>query len=106
AVRAAHTRGGDGGLDEPLEFSETDTLLIQFDEDGDVGSLFGNARVVSGDATLQAYQVDILFEIDELRARGLRSDTGFVGRPQFRSEERRVGEEAARCWAGDADVEG
>lgn len=83
AVRPPPTRSGDGGLDETVQFSATDSLIIQFDEDGDVGSLFGNARVVSGDATLQAYQVDILFEIDELRARGLRSDTGFVGRPQF-----------------------
>lgn len=73
----------EGGLDESVQFSAADSLVIVFDEDGDVGSLFGTSKVVYGDATLDAYRIDILFENDELRAQGLESDTGLVGRPQF-----------------------
>ncbi len=73
----------ESGLDQVVEFSATDSLVIEFDDDGDVGSLYGSAQVLYSDATLQGYRIDILFESDELRARGLPSDTGLVGRPQF-----------------------
>lgn len=70
-------------LDEPVEFTAADSLVIEFRKDGDVGTLFGQSRVTYGEAELQAYRIDILFETDELRAQGLPSDTGMVGRPQF-----------------------
>lgn len=75
--------GGEGGLNQPVQFSG-DSLAIQFDEaNGNEGALFGEATVTYGDAKLDAHQIDILFEIDELRASGLPSDTGMVGRPAF-----------------------
>ncbi len=71
-------------LDQPVTFSAADSLVIVFsDSTGDVGSLFGEAGVTYGEADLKAFRIDILFESDELRATGLPSDTGLVGRPQF-----------------------
>ncbi|MEX2401340.1 MAG: putative LPS assembly protein LptD [Rhodothermales bacterium] len=70
-------------LDEPVHFSATDSLVIQFGDEGDVGRLYGDAQVSYGGAELTAYRIDILFDIDELRARGVESDTGTVGRPAF-----------------------
>src|SRR5690606_33778386 len=81
AVEAA-TDGS--GLEEPVQFAARDSLVLVFDRPaGDLGSLFGDARVTYDDATLGAYRVDILFGIDELRASGLAADTGMVGRPSF-----------------------
>ncbi len=75
---------GGNELDQPVTFSAADSLVIVFnDSTGDVGSLFGQAGVTYGDADLKAYRIDILFDIDELRATGAPSDTGLVGRPQF-----------------------
>ena len=80
----AGTASSEGQLDEPVGFSAADSLVIFFsDTTGDVGSLFGQAGVTYGDAKLEAFRIDILFDIDELRASGLPSDTGLVGRPQF-----------------------
>lgn len=80
APRAA----SNSGLRETVQFSSRDSTVIVFGEDGgDKGSLFGTARVQYGDATLEAHQVDILFDIDELRASGLPADTGMIGRPSF-----------------------
>ena len=70
-------------LDRPVEFAASDSLVIDFGEDGDVGQLFGGARVSYGDAELAAHLIDILFDLDELRARGVDSDTGTVGLPAF-----------------------
>lgn len=72
-------------LKEPVRFSAADSLVIVLGSDGgDRGSLFGTANVSYTDAALDAYRIDILFEEDELRATGLRSDTGLVGRPSFK----------------------
>lgn len=71
-------------IDQPVTFTAADSLVIIFsDTTGDVGRLYGEAGVTYGDANLNAYRIDILFDIDELRAEGLPSDTGLVGRPQF-----------------------
>ncbi len=84
AQTAGPTRSS--ALDEPVEFGASDSLVIDFGEDGDVGRLYGDARVTSGNARLTAYRIDILFDLDELRARGLKTDTGAVGRPAFAQE--------------------
>ena len=74
----------DSGLKEIVEFTARDSLILVFDEEeGDRGALFGNANVSYGETTLEAYRIDLLFSIDELRATGLPSDTGMVGRPRF-----------------------
>ena len=74
----------DSGLDKPVEFTATDSLVLRFDDEaGDRGRLIGNATVTYGEAKLEAYTIDILFDEEELRAEGLPSDTGLVGAPLF-----------------------
>jgi lipopolysaccharide assembly outer membrane protein LptD (OstA) len=74
------------GLDQPITFAASDSLVIVFageDDGGDLGTLFGNATVDYDDATLTAAEIDLLFGREELRARGVPSDTGLVGQPAF-----------------------
>lgn len=72
------------GLDKPIQFTAKDSLVIRFDDaNGDRGRLVGNAVVSYGEARLSAHTIDILFDLDELRAEGLPSDTGLVGMPAF-----------------------
>ncbi len=71
-------------LTEPVTFSATDSLVLRFsDESGDQGRLVGAASVSYGDAKLDAHVVTILFDEEELRAQGMLSDSGVVGRPRF-----------------------
>lgn len=78
----------------PVQFAATDSLIIRFDGDqAQAGELYGSSRIESGEATLQAYRVDLFFERDEASARGLPSDTGLVGRPFF--------EDASESFFGD-----
>ena len=74
---------------QPVTFSAGDSLVIVFDStEGDIGTLYGDARVEAQDATLGAYRIRFLFEANEVEAFGLPSDTGLVGLPQFaRGEE-------------------
>lgn len=73
-----------GRLKEPVKFAARDSLVLHLDDPaGDRGQLHGDAKVTYGEAGLDAYRIDILFTLDELRASGLVSDTGMVGRPAF-----------------------
>ncbi len=96
----ARPRGEGEGLDAPVTFAARDSLVIVFaddgDADGDLGTLFGEAKVDYDDATLTAAEVDLLFGREELRARGVPSDTGLVGQPAFvRGSESLTGREVA-----------
>ncbi len=72
------------GAGEAVQFAARDSLVLTFEEEeGDVGTLFGEAEVTYGEANLTAYQVAILMDQDELHAEALPADTGLVGRPQF-----------------------
>ena len=85
-----------GDLKGTVEFEAQDSLIILMDEEnGDVGTLYNNAQVTYQQAKLEAFEVEMLFEDSELRALGLPSDTGMVGRPRF---ERGQGGEA---FSGD-----
>ena len=88
---------GGNGLKSPVVFTATDSLIINIGaKDGDTGNLFGTVQIDYGETKMQAHEVEILFEIDELRAAGLASDTGMVGRPQFnQGEEVFVGDKMA-----------
>lgn len=77
----AQTSGSD--LEQPVEFVAGDSLVIILGDSSRAATLFGNASVVYEDARLDAFAIDILFDRDELHARGLRADTGWVGRPTF-----------------------
>ena len=96
-------QGGEG-LEAPITFAARDSLVILFADSadaGDLGTLFGEARVAYDDATLTAAEVDLLFGEETLRARGLGGglpdSTGRVpGRPHFeRGEESFTGQELA-----------
>ncbi len=108
-VQPAGAANGEG-LEEPITFSATDSLVIVFaserpdaDSDGDLGTLFGAAEVGYEDATLTAAEIDLLFGREELRARGPSgSETATdslgeaVGTPQFqRGDEGFSGRELA-----------
>lgn len=72
------------GLSNPVLFTARDSMVINLGaSNGDRGSLFGDVQINYGETKMQAYEVEILFEIDELRAKGLAVDTGMVGRPRF-----------------------
>lgn len=77
----AQSAGSD--LEQPVEFVAGDSLVIVLGDSTRAATLFGKASVVYEDARLDAYAIDILFDRDELHARGLRADTGWVGRPTF-----------------------
>ncbi len=75
---------GNSRLKDPVEFSATDSLVIDLRSKGaEQATLYREGKVTYGDATLSAHSVQILFDINELRAAGLPVDTGMVGRPQF-----------------------
>jgi lipopolysaccharide assembly outer membrane protein LptD (OstA) len=93
----------DDGLEQPITFAARDSLVIVFADEadttaanGDIGTLFGEAAVDYDDANLTAAEIDLLFQREELRARGIPSDTGLVGLPAFaRGEEAFTGRELA-----------
>ncbi len=63
-----NTRSPDG-LKSAVKFTARDSLVLTLDRvTGDVGHLFGATRVEYEDAVLEAEGIDILFQIDEMRA--------------------------------------
>lgn len=88
ALRSPSGAGPGEAAGDAVQFSARDSLVIVFDEEeGDVGTLYGDAEITRKDITLNAYQVDILLERDELHATGLPVDTGTVGLPRFQRGE-------------------
>ncbi|PSQ79674.1 MAG: hypothetical protein BRD46_06045 [Bacteroidetes bacterium QS_8_68_15] len=84
---------GEGGAGqapgEAVQFSASDSLVVVFgteNDTGDVGILYGNAEVKQQKATLSAYEVQMLFDRNQLRAvgppSGVRADSGTVPRFQ------------------------
>jgi len=67
------TPGSGGGVDRPVTLTSRDSLVISFsDEEGDVGTLFGDAEIEYEDATLKARVVEMDFERDQVKAYGRR----------------------------------
>ena len=88
----------ENSLKNPVTFSAQDSMIIFVGQgEGDTGAMYGNVKVDYGETKLSAHNIEILFEIDELRARGLPVDTGMVGRPEFKqgSEETFLGDQMA-----------
>ena len=84
----------DGGLDQPIRYTATDSLRITLaprgapaDGPGDVVSLFGNVQSEYEGAQISAGRVDYEAGRELLRASGLPSDSGSVGAPQYQGEE-------------------
>ncbi|MEM8485299.1 MAG: putative LPS assembly protein LptD [Bacteroidota bacterium] len=79
---------GESNLKSAVKFTARDSLVIKLNGDnGDAGSMYGGVQVDYGEVKLGAHEVNILFDIDELRARGMPVDTGMVGRPEFKQGE-------------------
>ncbi|MFK7846358.1 MAG: putative LPS assembly protein LptD [Rhodothermales bacterium] len=75
-------------LKNAVKFAARDSLIIKLNQDtGDTGAMYGTVQVDYGETKLNAQRVQILFDIDELRAQGVPSDTGLVGRPEFNQGE-------------------
>jgi len=101
AARAARTsearrtppgarRSNDG---EPQEgvvyFSAQDSLVVTFDgEGGDVGRLKGEANVRYNASEMDAHEIDLLFDQDEMQARADASGPRLRGIPTFQEEGR------------------
>ena len=79
-------RAGAGGrLTQPIVFKAARRVSIRFDSlgVGDIARLEQDAEVTYGRQKLEAAVVELLFDSDELRAEGIRADTGLVGRPKL-----------------------
>ncbi len=72
------------GQDTPVSFRASDSLVI--DLASDRGRIIGDAQVSLDNVEMTAHRVDILFDTEELHARGLQSDSGLVGAPTFTQE--------------------
>ncbi len=71
-------------VDKPIVLAARDSLVLIFDEaSGDTATLYGDSKITYGEVTLGAHRIDVLLGLDLLEARGLETDTGYVGRPSF-----------------------
>ena len=66
--RVAPAVGSDSAAKEPIQFTAGDSLIVSVGSGDQRGALFGNAMVKMTSTQLEAYRIDILFDIDELRA--------------------------------------
>lgn len=82
----AQTSGTDE-LSEPVDFSAADSLVIRLGSGARSATLFGDAEVSYEDARLNAFSIDLFFDLDKLSANGLRDSTGWTGRPTFTQNE-------------------
>ncbi len=72
---------------DPIQFSAQDSLVIQFKDDDEVGTLTGDAKVVFRDGSLSSYQIDLFFSRNELQATGPANGDGEQGRPALKQGE-------------------
>jgi hypothetical protein len=87
-------------MEHPITFAARDSLVIVFaepaDPNGDIGTLFGEARTAFDDGSLTAYEIDLLFARELLRARAAPDSDDLTGRPTFqRGQEGFTGRELA-----------
>lgn len=81
-------------LTEPVEFIAGDSLVFRLKSGSRFTTLFGGAKVSYDGNVLTAQEIDLLLSKDELHARGIKSDSGWVGRPQIvQGEETFLGDE-------------
>ncbi len=83
AVDSTAVRPLQSGTAIPVKFTATDSLIVAFSDSTDFGTLYGNARVDYKNTKLEAAEIELLFDLEEMRARAHRSDTGLVGLPTF-----------------------
>ncbi|HAY35433.1 MAG TPA: LPS-assembly protein LptD [Bacteroidetes bacterium] len=71
----------DAGITEPVEFVAGDSLIFRLGSGDRKGTLHGAASVKYDTSFLSAHEIDILLAEEKLHARGLQSDSGWVGQP-------------------------
>ena len=71
-------------ITEPVEFVAADSIVFHLGQDKRFGTLYGAASVSYDGSLLSAHEIDLLLAKEELHARGLRSDSGWVGQPQIK----------------------
>ena len=85
--------GASSGLTGLVEFSASDSLIFRLKTGSRTSTLHGKAKVSYEGSVLTAYEIDLLLAEEELHARGVRSDTGWVGQPQIvQGEDTFIGE--------------
>lgn len=77
----------ESGISSPVTVIASDSLVFHLGGDRRAGTLHGDASVTFEDAFLSAWEIDLLLADEELHARGLPSDTGWVGKPLIRQGE-------------------
>ena len=78
---------GQQEITSPVTFIASDSLVFNLRGSERSGTLHGDAAVTYEDAFLSAWEIDLLLADEELHARGLASDTGWVGKPLIRQGE-------------------
>ena len=73
----------DSGLTGPVEFLAGDSLVFKLKGGPRMSTLYGKAKVSYDGSVLTAHEIDLLLSKEELYARGVRTDSGWVGQPQI-----------------------
>ncbi|MDA0379193.1 MAG: putative LPS assembly protein LptD, partial [Bacteroidetes bacterium] len=87
AVAPARARQQQQEMTSPVKIAASDSLVFHLGGRARAGTLHGDASVTYEDAFLSAWEIDLLLADEELHARGLRADTGWVGKPMIRQGE-------------------
>jgi hypothetical protein len=77
----------DRQITSPVTVVASDSLVFNLGGSNRAGTLHGDAAVTYEDAFLSAWEIDLLLAEEQLHARGLASDTGWVGKPLIRQGE-------------------
>lgn len=87
SAEQARARQQQQQLSSPVTIVAADSLVFRLGGKARAGTLHGEASVEYEDAFLSAWQIDLLLADEELHARGLRADTGWVGKPKIKQGE-------------------
>ncbi|MDA1334384.1 MAG: putative LPS assembly protein LptD, partial [Bacteroidetes bacterium] len=80
-------RQQDARVESPVVFSAGDSLIFHLGKGNRSGTLHGLTSVTYDGNVLDAWEIDLLLADEELHARGLVSDTGWVGKPRIQQGE-------------------
>ena len=59
-----------GSISAPIRFQAADSLILNIGSGEKAGVLFGDAKVQMQSSSLDAFRIDILFDVDELPTHG------------------------------------
>ncbi|MDE2995646.1 MAG: putative LPS assembly protein LptD, partial [Bacteroidota bacterium] len=70
-------------ITSPVTVMARDSLIFHLGRATRAGTLHGDASVTYDDSHLSAWEIDLLLADEQLHARGLQADTGWVGKPRI-----------------------